>query len=44
MYWIPKEEIADSALYPDIGHQLMDVLSGTSAPLFIPNCMVRGFW
>jgi len=44
IHWIPKEEIAESALYPDIGPQLVEILKGAATPLFIPNCMVRGFW
>jgi ADP-ribose pyrophosphatase YjhB (NUDIX family) len=44
--WVPIEDLRKSPLYPDVGKQLYEYLSGearSSLP-FISNCMERGFW
>jgi len=44
--WVPLADLAKSPLYPDVGKQLDEYLSGAAKPSlgFINNCMERGFW
>ena len=44
--WVPIEDLRKSPLYPDVGKQLYEYLSGVARPSlpFISNCMERGFW
>jgi 8-oxo-dGTP diphosphatase len=44
--WVPIEDLRKSPLYPDVGKQLHEYLSGAARPSlpFISNCMERGFW
>jgi 8-oxo-dGTP diphosphatase len=44
--WVPIEALRKSPLYPDVGKQLHEYLSGAARPSlpFISNCMERGFW
>jgi 8-oxo-dGTP diphosphatase len=44
--WVPIEGLRKSPLYPDVGKQLHEYLSGAARPSlpFISNCMERGFW
>jgi len=44
--WVPREKLHKSPLYPDVGKQLYEYLTGGSRRSleFIGNCMERGFW
>jgi ADP-ribose pyrophosphatase YjhB (NUDIX family) len=44
--WVPVEKLSESPLYPDVGKQLHEYLTGGSGRSieFIGNCMERGFW
>jgi 8-oxo-dGTP diphosphatase len=44
--WVPREKLQKSPLYPDVGKQLYEYLTGGSRRSldFIGNCMERGFW
>lgn len=43
--WVPVAELEKKPLYPDVGRQLFDSLTGPKRSLgFIGNCMERGFW
>jgi 8-oxo-dGTP diphosphatase len=42
--WIPFEELPATPLYPDVGPHLPAVLNRSEDPLFVPNCMERGYW
>jgi ADP-ribose pyrophosphatase YjhB (NUDIX family) len=42
--WIPVEELPELPLYPDIGSHLPAILDHSQGPLFVPNCMERGYW
>jgi len=44
--WVPVEALPKLPLYPDVGKQLYEYLSGNSRPSlpFIHNCMERGYW
>jgi 8-oxo-dGTP diphosphatase len=44
--WVPVEKLMKTPLYPDVGHQLHEYLTGTPRRSieFIRNCMERGFW
>ncbi len=44
--WVPVEELRKAPLYPDVGRQLYEYLTGGSRRSleFIGNCMERGFW
>ena len=44
--WVPIAALPKSPLYPDVGKQLHEYLSGAARPSlpFTSNCMERGFW
>jgi len=44
--WVHIEDLKKLPLYPDVGKQLYEYLSGQARPSlpFIRNCMERGFW
>jgi ADP-ribose pyrophosphatase YjhB (NUDIX family) len=44
--WVPVEKLPKTPLYPDVGRQLYEKLSGGGGRSleFIGNCMERGFW
>jgi len=44
--WVPVEKLLESPLYPDVGKQLYEYLTGGPGRSieFIENCMERGFW
>lgn len=44
--WVPVMKLPKSPLYPDVGKQLYEYLTGGSdrSIEFIENCMERGYW
>jgi len=44
--WLPIKKLKNAPLYPDVGKQLHEYLTGkTDKSLeFISNCMERGYW
>ncbi len=44
--WVPIDGLNKLPLYPDVGKQLHEYLSGAVRPSlpFVHNCMERGFW
>ena len=44
--WVPVAKLAKTPLYPDVGRQLYESLTGGQGRslAFIGNCMERGFW
>jgi 8-oxo-dGTP diphosphatase len=44
--WVPIVKLYEAPLYPDVGKQLHDYLTGEKQRSleFIGNCMERGFW
>jgi 8-oxo-dGTP diphosphatase len=44
--WVPVAKLHKAPLYPDVGKQLHDYLTGGQQRSleFIGNCMERGFW
>ena len=44
--WVPVKKLPESPLYPDVGKQLYEYLTGGSGRsiAFIEDCMERGYW
>jgi 8-oxo-dGTP diphosphatase len=44
--WVPVDKLPKTPLYPDVGRQLYEYLTGSIGRSleFIGNCMERGFW